>query len=340
MKKIFLFAAAIVASATLSAEVSFDICNLDSAKLAAVVDSAIHTKTYSAEKVAAGTVFHNGTDMKVTLPYAQQLQWVSAAQPNGAHKKIAFGNADFQINMNEGIQGKDNPKDADGGNPCNTLIAPTQGGCYQVEAKADGWVVVLHKATSNKQYFVFENGSPLGYKFGMMTYAETTLGDNGLLQYILTGDAEFNYLDTTILYENTGFKKIEFVENYLNDTLTSGIAWGNYKQNGVSAIAFLAYEGCKYLVGAAGSKMTCAGIVFVKGLNGTLPVKALGETVTEEGKDPVTYNDVELVQIEGVGEQAIDNVEAAQKAQKVVRDGQVLIIKNGVAYTVLGTVAK
>ena len=341
MKKIFLFAAAIVASATLSAEVSFDVCNLDSAKFASVAGE-LATKTYTTDKVAAGTVLHNGTEMKVTLPFAQQLQWVSAAQPNGAHKKVVFGAADFQINMNEGFQGKDNPKDADGGNPCNTLTAPTQGACYQVEAKADGWVVVLHKATSNKQYFVFENGSPLGYKFGMMTYKDSTenLLGNGLLQYILTGDAEYNYLDTTILYENTGFKKIAFVEDYVNDTTTSGVAWEGYKKSGVSAVAFLAYEGCKYLVGAAGSKMTCAGIVFVKGLNGTLSVKALGETITEEGKDPVTYNDVELVQIEGVGEQAIDNVDAAQKAQKVVRDGQVLIIKNGVAYTVLGTVAK
>ena len=337
MKKIFLFAAALVASVTMSAETSFEVCTLDSTKLVATVGSELANKTYSENKVAEGTVLLEGNNMVVSLPYAQQLQWVSAAQPNGAHKKVQIGTV--EINMTEGFQGKDNPKDGDGGNPCNTFNAPTQGACYQVEAKADGWVVVLHKATSNKQYFVFENGSALGYKFGMMTYAEKTLGDNGLLQYELVGDEVYNYIDSTGLAASTGFKKIAFVEDYLNDTLTSGVAWESYKQNGVSAIAFKAYNKCKYLVGAAGSKMTCAGIVFVKDLEGTLPVKALGETITEEGKDPVAYQDVVLVELEGVAA-GVEDIQTAVKAQKVVRNGQVLIMKNGVAFTVLGTIAQ
>ena len=39
-------------------------------------------------------------------------------------------------------------------------------------------------------------------------------------------------------------------------------------------------------------------------------------------------------------ESAVENTNAAVKAQKVVRNGQVLIIKNGVEYNVLGTAAK
>ena len=340
MKKFFLFAAALVASVTASAQLTTEFCALDSAKLASIAGE-LANKTYSADAVAAGTVFLDGTNMKVTLPYAQQLQWVSAAQPNGAHKKIQIN--DVEVNMNEGIQGKDNPKDGDGGNPCNTIIAPTQGACFEIEAKADGWVVVLHKATSNKQYFVFENGNCLGYKFGMMTYADNAdkIGENGLLKYILTGDAQYNYLTAANIEQLTGFPKIEFVENYLNtDTIASGISPGTYKQNGVSAIAFLAYKDCKYLVGAAGSKMTCAGIVFVKGLNGTLEVIAEGETITKEGAaEPTVYPAVNLVQLEGVGD-GIENIEASVKAQKIIRNGQVMIVKDGVAYTVLGTVAK
>ena len=47
------------------------------------------------------------------------------------------------------------------------------------------------------------------------------------------------------------------------------------------------------------------------------------------------------VRIEKLAEQtAVENINAAVKAQKVVRNGQVLIIKNGVEYNVLGTVAK
>lgn len=40
------------------------------------------------------------------------------------------------------------------------------------------------------------------------------------------------------------------------------------------------------------------------------------------------------------GKTAVSNVSADVKAQKVIRNGQVLIIKNGVEYTVLGTAAK
>lgn len=342
MKKFFFIAAALVASVTASAQLSVELCALDSAKLASIAGGAVATKTYTADAVPAGTVFHDGTNMKVTLPYAQTLQWVSAAQPNGAHKKIQIN--DVEVNMNEGIQGKDNPKDADGGAPTTTLLAPTQGACYEIQAKADGWIVVLHKATSNKAYFVFENGNCVGYKFGMMTYAANAdkIGENGLLKYILAGDpANYNYLTPTTIESLTGYPKIEFVENYLNtDTIASGISPGSYKQNGVSAIAFLAYDKCTYLVGGAGTKMTAAGIVFVKDLNGTLPVLALGESITPEGAtEPTVYPAVELVQLEGVGD-GIENIEASEKAMKIVRNGQVLIVKDGVEYTVLGTVAK
>ena len=335
MKKFFLFAAALM-SVAVSAE-TIEICQLDSAKLAGLNGGAIATKTYTEATITSGTVLLDGTDMKVSVAFDQTFQWVGAAQPNGAHKSIKIGNE--TISVVEGMQGKDNPKDADGGNPCNTLLAPTQGAAFQVDAKADGWVVVLHKGSSNKQYFVFENGSPLGYKQGLMTYANPSLGENGLLAYQLTGDAEYNYLTIENLEASTGFNKIAMVEDYFNDTLTSGIPWEGYKQNGVAAIAFYAYKDCHYLVGGAGTKMTASAIVFVKGLNGTLPVTALGETITEEGKDPVTYADVVLTTLYGVGD-GIENINESVKAQKVVRNGQVLIYKDGVAYTVLGTIAK
>lgn len=337
MKKIFLFAAAIVASVSMSAATSFEACILDSAKFVSIVGAETATKTYTDAAVPAATVFHDGANMKVTLPFETKLQWISASQPNGAHKKVVFGDANLQINMEEAFQGNDNPKDADGGNPCNTLLEPTSGACFQIDAKADGWAVVLHKASSNKQYFVFEEGSALGYQLGMMTYAETTLGENGLIQYELVGDDEYNYLTAQNLLVTTGFDKIAWVEDYVNDTLTSGVAWESYKQNGVSAIAFQVFEDTKYLVGAAGSKMTCAAIVFVKDLEGTLDIKALGEEITEEGKDPVQYNDVVLLTLEENAEEAIENVNANVKAVKAFENGQLVIIKNNVRYNALGT---
>ena len=42
------------------------------------------------------------------------------------------------------------------------------------------------------------------------------------------------------------------------------------------------------------------------------------------------------VRIENLGGNAVDNVNVAVKAQKIIRDGQVVILKNGVEYNVLG----
>ena len=269
---------------------------LDSAKLASLNGGPIGTKSYTQNTITAGTTLLNGTKMKVTVPFDQTFQWVSATQPNGAHKSIQIGSE--TISMLQGMQGMANPKDADGQNPCNTLLAPTQGAAFAIEAKANGWIVVLHKGSSNKQYFVFENGSPLGYKQGLMTYANPSLGDNGLLEYQLTGDQEYNYLTAGILLANTGFNKIAMIEDYFNDTLTSGIAWEQYRQNGVAAIAFPAYIGCNYLVGGAGTRMTAAAIVFVNG-TGNIPVIAKGETVYDEYGYVIirTYQDVNLLTI-------------------------------------------
>ena len=333
MKKFFLLAAVAFMSLAASAQ-TIEVFALDSAKGHSL--SIVPGKSADGPEIAAGTKFYEGTSFDVTLPFATKMAVVGAAQPNGAHKKVQIGNS--EINVAEAIQGNDNPKDADGGNPCATFIAPSQGALWQVDAKADGYIVVLHKASSNKQYFVFENGTALGYSFGMMTYADKTLGDNGLLQYTLVGDAQYNYLTAQNLEASTGFNLIGQVEDYFNDTLTSGIEWRTYKQNGVSAIVFKAYANCAYLVGAAGSKISASAIVFVSGVTSDLPIVAKGETITEEGKDPVVYNDVTLATI--AAGTAINNVEAEVKAEKFVKNGQIIIRKGGIEYTVLGTVAE
>ena len=153
MKKLFLFTVAFIIATVMTAQVSCEVCMLDSAKLASLNGGPIGTKSYTQNTITAGTTLLNGTKMKVTVPFDQTFQWVSATQPNGAHKSIQIGSE--TISMLQGMQGKDNPKDNDGQNPCNTLLAPTQGAAFAIKAKANGWIVVLHKGSSNKQYFVF-----------------------------------------------------------------------------------------------------------------------------------------------------------------------------------------
>ena len=84
--------------------------------------------------------------------------------------------------------------------------------------------------------------------------------------------------------------------------------------------------------------MTAAAIVFVKDIAADLNITAVGETITEEGKDPVTYDNVVLATIKAPT--AIKNVAADAKAVKFIENGRVIILKNGVKYTVLGTVAE
>lgn len=48
----------------------------------------------------------------------------------------------------------------------------------------------------------------------------------------------------------------------------------------------------------------------------------------------------QLVSVEVPGATGVDNVFEGAKAQKVIRNGQVVIMRNGVAYTVLGSIAE
>jgi len=66
-----------------------------------------------------------------------------------------------------GMQGNTNPKDADGNAPANSLKAPVGGAVIGLSAAKDGYVYIVSKLSSNKQYTVFEEGSPIGYELSM-----------------------------------------------------------------------------------------------------------------------------------------------------------------------------
>ena len=167
--------------------------------------------------------------------------------------------------INGGLQGSSNPKDADGGTPSGTLIAPVSGAYLEFEAKANGFLYVIHKASSNKAYTVFEEGEAIGYTYAAIGDAETDLG--AVYQFTLQGAGEFNYL------KDAGLTKVEWAEQeYLksigkydthvttNDDGTTG--WANISKGGIGVIKFAVYEGCKYIVNANGSKITAGGFYF------------------------------------------------------------------------------
>ena len=61
-----------------------------------------------------------------------------------------------EIETVDGIQGQDNPKDEDGGNPALTMKPAVGGAVIKLEAKKNGWVYIVAKLSTNKQYMVFE----------------------------------------------------------------------------------------------------------------------------------------------------------------------------------------
>ncbi len=239
MKKILLFASAVM------------VCAAVSAQEYALIDTTAAGITSAGTALTAGTVMAQSTNVVMKAAFDDTYKANSAAANDFV--SISFG--ETEIALTSGAQGATNPKDGDGGNPCNTLVAPVSGAAYQLEVSVDGYLYVINKMTSNKQYFVFEEGSPIGYKASMQTN-----GDLGVITVEVKGEGEYNYVSESI-------KKVEVI---------AGAEEDSYKQSGTGVICFPAFAGCKYLVGAAGSKMMAGGFFFAPSAVSSIVLKGDG----------------------------------------------------------------
>jgi hypothetical protein len=70
-----------------------------------------------------------------------------------------------------------------------------------------------------------------------------------------------------------------------------------------------------------------------------LGLQTIYRGLDEEHKSNIVWYDVKAYW-EAVDAQGIDNIDAAVKAAKVMRNGQLIIIKNGVEYNAIGTIVK
>jgi len=324
MKKFFLFAAAAFVSAAMTAQ-TVEVFN--------TVNSLVTMDTVAAE-VTAGTALYNGTAFDVSVAFTDNYKKVNTFA-NG-YKTATLGNA--AIDFETGIQGATNPKTAGGGNPAFTLEAPTSGAVLEINAKAQGMILVVHKASSNKNYDVFENEIAIGYQFAMQ-WPVDSIGVNGVIAYtVANNNNELNQLSLTefTVTTNTG------VTYQATDSITKdkGIQWPEryfttteIKKNGVGVIAFPVYEDCKYWVNACGSKMSCSNVIFVAG-----NPEALDFILNETTDGDKTYPAVTLFNVAKGA--SINNVAADAKVEKFVKNGQIIIRKGGIEYTVLGTVAE
>lgn len=214
-----------------------------------------------------------------------------------------------EILTKNGVQGQDNPKDEDGGNPALTLKPAVGGAVIQLDALADGWVYIVSKLSTNKQYVVFEEGSAMGYKIAMET-ADSRFPDKKI-NLEIKGEGEYNYIP-----EGT---QIQWV---LREALGDAEADKEDDANGLGVFYFPVAKDCKYMAHATGSKISWSGIYF---------------SASEAGSVKVSNDDgAELVLIDGGT--GINTAKAATSTdsaiynlagQKVGADFKGIVVKNG-----------
>ena len=333
MKKFFFFAAALMVSAAAMATAEvYTPSQTDYPTEAEVKDG-----TASRTAVDAGTVLYTGTAFDVKNAFATTYQRVGLNA--NAYTTLTMNGSNIVVPDQWGIQGNDNPKDADGGNPALTNVAPSQGAVYQIDVKQDGVIYVFHKASSNKHYTVFEiygtEATSLGYDFAMITCPGTAEANKGKVPFLAGILCKDIITDTLITYTPTVgddgyvvsggivFPEIpllrEDVPTYgkiADSTLVQKN--GAYARNGLGVIAFPVYANTSYYVNACGSKMSLAAIAF--------ETEAVTVKVSDGTKEIELYSSVHT---------AVENVEAV-KVNKVIENGMLIIEKNGVRYNALG----
>lgn len=162
-----------------------------------------------------------------------------------------------------GIQGVDNPKDINGGSTASTFNDFASGTFFKITANADGYVYVVNKMSSNKQYMVFEEGSALAYEAAMGIDYQTVAAYD-LYEY---GDESgYIYLEGDLA---SGVSTVETI---------TGIGSSN---NGVGYIGFPVYAECDYTFGASGSKMSALAVYYSAEEVSTITLVDDDQTLTE-----------------------------------------------------------
>ena len=199
-------------------------------------------------------------------------------------KVIIDGN---EILTKGGVQGNDNPKDADGSNPAVSFNPATSGAVIQLDAKKDGWVYIVAKLSTNKQYMVFEEGLPIGYKIAIESNSEAI--PDGVMSFEIKGEGEFNNLSLDQYPGGLKWLIREFTGN----------AEAESAGNGLGVFYFPVAKDCKYLASATGSKITWCGVyfseteaknVYVEGEGVFRTLINSGETWTVAGVKPLCDN--------------------------------------------------
>jgi hypothetical protein len=258
MKKILLSAMALVAAMSVNAQVEIGAMTQERADAIFVGEpnTAQKDKTDLTNwKLDAGTVLFQTESVVCTNLFSDDYGY---AKTGLSKNNVKVNGEDF--GSVTGIQGSVNGP----GTAASTGEFPTQGCVYHFVPSKDGYLYVMHKASANKNYVVFEEKTRIPYIFS----AETGAYDLATIEGATVTDGEGI---TTISPDYAIGKAQEIIGE-------------DGKGAGTCVIKFQVFKDLAYDVLATGSKMTTAGFVFDTDGKSTITL----ETANEDGSVDVT----------------------------------------------------
>ena len=274
MKKSLLFVAALAASVCANAQ-----------EFAYFATSLGYTAETASTAQTAGTAIGSTSIADAFIGADNNYKAVTVNGPKtedgtATYKIITIdGVAMSETDAVTGIQGTDNPKDIDGGTPASTFKEPVSGAYFKFTAKANGFVYVIAKLSSNKSYTVFEEGTAIPYLYSQATDG-VKLPQTLKVDLRGTGTVVDDVETLSATDHPLGILWPEQIYGGVNDA-DALAAWTKIGQNGVGFIAFPVVEGCNYICCAIGSKMSGLGFYTT-----TEEAKSITLSTGNEG-DPV-----------------------------------------------------
>lgn len=322
MNKILSLSLALAASLSVNAQ---EVCQIDAES--AGITTGDDNKGVD---ITAGTVVGTSENLTITVLNDEKVKPTSCKMSNSGFE---IGGAAVSAS---GITGNSNPKDANGYNPATgdgtTGIVggvPVTGFAISITTSAsvaDGsYLYVCGKLSSNKNYYVFENGQCIGYDLAMWCDDAAQFQP---LKITVANDAEADgvpYRTASIAWPEVIF---------------TGDANSAVKKNGEGVIVFPVYPECTYVVGAGGSKISVCGavltssntvsVVLPETTNETTGETTAAVTMVAEGSTPgASATGISAVSAEKAAVNAPIYNLAGQRVSKATKG---LYIQNGKKY--------
>ena len=225
----------------------------------------------------------NGTALAAGTVIGETASVIATTGADDIYKPQSVKATVGGIEISGGLQGStSNPRDIEGGTPSTTLAPPATGSFIVFHAKADGYLYVVLRASSNKAHTVFEDGKAVSYTFAA-TGDETT--DLGAVYYftlpytVINGQ---NAIQNSVEWAEQEYLKASAPEKYAahwSEEESGFQTWNKIGIMGVGVIKFPVRKGSKYIVNSNGAKITSGGFYF--DTTGDADVKVNGVCILE-----------------------------------------------------------